>query len=93
VNKFQINYISHVNKAVEIEGIKIIRYESSIFYANVDNFVYRIFKLSGLNPNDVIEAMKKKREQFAKDKRKAEHMKKVFEIISNKLIYKPNKII
>lgn len=57
-------------KAIEIEGIKIIRYESSIFYANVDNFVTRIFKLSGINPNEIIAKMNKKREEFAKKQQK-----------------------
>lgn len=57
-------------KAIEIEGIKIIRYESSLFYVNVENFVYKIFKLSGVNPNNYIERMNKKKDEFAKLQRK-----------------------
>jgi MFS superfamily sulfate permease-like transporter len=33
----------------EIPGVKILRYEESIFYANVDDFKYKVIKFSGLN--------------------------------------------
>lgn len=53
-------------QAKEIEGIKIIRYESSIFYANVDNFVYKIGKLSGVNQNEVLERINDKIDEYSK---------------------------
>jgi MFS superfamily sulfate permease-like transporter len=37
-------------KAKEFPGIKIIRYEESVYYANVDNFTSRIIKLVGIDP-------------------------------------------
>ena len=40
-------------QAQELDGIKIIRYEESIYYANVDNFKYRIVKAVGIDPKDV----------------------------------------
>jgi hypothetical protein len=46
-------------KAKEIENIKIIRYEESLYYANVDNFKYQVFKLSGVNPEEINISIKK----------------------------------
>ena len=46
-------------QAQEFENIKIIRYEESLYYANVDNFKYQIIKLSGVNPEDVSRLIKK----------------------------------
>ncbi len=46
-------------KAKEYEQIKIIRYESSLYYANVENFSYKIVKLSGVNPSEVIQQISK----------------------------------
>jgi hypothetical protein len=46
-------------KAKEIENIKIIRYEESLYYANVDNFKYQVFKLSGVNPEETNILIKK----------------------------------
>ena len=46
-----------IEKAKEINGIRIIRYEESLYYANVDNFKYKIIKLSKINPT--AEIMKK----------------------------------
>jgi hypothetical protein len=43
--------------------MKIIRYEESLYFANVENFKYQIFKLSGLDPNKVLEEIKKKDKQ------------------------------
>ena len=42
-----------------MDGIRIIRYEESLYYANVDNFKYKIIKLSKINPVD--EMMKKQK--------------------------------
>lgn len=39
--------------AKELEGIRIIRYEESLYYANVDNFRYKIMKLSKINPDTI----------------------------------------
>jgi SulP family sulfate permease len=48
-------------KAIEIENIKIIRYESPIYYANAENFSYRIFKTTGVNPRKVSEIIIKEK--------------------------------
>ena len=44
--------------------MKIIRYEESIYYANVDNFKYKIIKLSQIDPivtlNDIHNKSKKR---------------------------------
>ena len=39
-------------EAQEFRNIKIIRYEESIYYINVDNFKYQVMKLSGINPEE-----------------------------------------
>ena len=53
-------------EAQEFEGIKIIRYESSVFYANVENFTYKIEKLSGIDKHEIMNKI---------NKRKIEHNK------------------
>jgi anti-anti-sigma regulatory factor len=40
--------IKDCDKAKEFPNMKIIRYEESIYYANVDNFRYNIMKYSGI---------------------------------------------
>ena len=48
-------------KAKEFAEIKIIRYEESVYYANVDNFKYRIIKLVGIDPaTEIIRINKEK---------------------------------
>ena len=37
-------------KAKEFPSLKIFRYEESFYYANVDNFTYRLIKLVGIDP-------------------------------------------
>jgi MFS superfamily sulfate permease-like transporter len=39
-------------EAQEFRNIKIIRYEESVFYINVDNFKYQVMKLSEINPEE-----------------------------------------
>ena len=58
--------IENCETAKEFEGLKIIRYEASVYYANVDNFVYKIFKLSGTDPADLIAKINKKRTDNAR---------------------------
>ena len=41
-------------EAKEYKRIKIIRYEESVFYANVDNFKYKVQKLAGVVPSEVL---------------------------------------
>jgi hypothetical protein len=53
-------------KAKEFEGIKIIRYEASIYYANVENFVYKINKLTEIKPSEVLAKLKKKDADYQK---------------------------
>lgn len=33
--------------------MRIIRYEESVYYVNVDNFKYKVFKLSKINPDEI----------------------------------------
>jgi MFS superfamily sulfate permease-like transporter len=70
---------------LEYEGIKIIRYEANIYYANVDNFLYKIGKLSSINPKEAIASIEKKKEKLdrlmlilAKQKNKNLSNKKIF---------------
>ncbi len=54
-------------KAREIEGMKIIRFESSIHYANVDRFEYIVKKLAEINIakcRSKIEGIKKRIEKL-----------------------------
>ena len=45
----------HICKeAREYKHIKIIRYEESVYYVNVDNFKYKVIKLTGINPELVL---------------------------------------
>ena len=53
-------------KAREFVDIKIIRYEESIYYANVDNFKYKIMKLVGINPAEVMNKVKKEKSLIEK---------------------------
>ena len=55
-------------KAYELDGIRIIRYEESVYYANVDNFKYRIVKAVGIDPKDITNQLAKL-EKKTKDKR------------------------
>jgi hypothetical protein len=45
---------------MEFQDIKIIRYEESIYYANADNFKYKIKKLSGFDPIEFFKREKKR---------------------------------
>ena len=51
--------IESCEDAREIVGIRIVRFEQSIFYANVDNFVYKIVKKCGVDPAEVLEKIRK----------------------------------
>lgn len=50
----------------EFTNIKIIRYEESVYYANVENFKYQIMKLVGINPFETLTVMKKKQKRATK---------------------------
>jgi hypothetical protein len=51
--------VSSCEDAREIEGIRIIRFEQSIFYANVDHFLYKVIKNLGFDPYNVLNRIKK----------------------------------
>lgn len=53
-------------KAEQIPGIKILRFEESVFYANVDNFKYKVIKFSDVKINDILAKIKKERAEQAK---------------------------
>ena len=65
-------------EAKEFESIKIIRYESSIYYANVENFLYKIVKLSQANPNELIGRVHKKQKEYEAKINKLKPKKVVF---------------
>jgi hypothetical protein len=65
--KFYVNVLKSKNKkAKEIAGIKIIRYEESVYYANAENFKYRIMKTIGINPFHVLKEKKRREMQLRK---------------------------
>lgn len=39
--------------------MRIIRYEESVYYANVDNFKYKVLKLSKINPEQIKESIQR----------------------------------
>jgi len=46
--------VNTCREAREYKHVKIIRYEESVYYANVDNFKYKVIKLSGVNPKEIL---------------------------------------
>ncbi len=57
-------------KAEELDGIKIIRYEESIYYANAENFRYKVIKLSEVDPLDVLNSIQREYKRLLKDFKK-----------------------
>jgi MFS superfamily sulfate permease-like transporter len=58
--------IKYCPEAKEINGIKMIRYEANIYYANVENFIYQIIKLSSVKPREIICLIEKKKNSSEK---------------------------
>jgi len=58
--------VNSCEEAREFEGIKIIRYESSVYYANSENFVYKIIKLSQIDPYEVLTKINKKKSEHSR---------------------------
>lgn len=58
--------VEYCYDATEIDMIKIIRYESNIYYANVENFIYQVIKLSKINLRDLISLIEDKNEKADK---------------------------
>lgn len=56
--------IKYCKEAHELDGIKMIRYEANIYYANVENFAYKIMKLSTLRPNEIVSLINQKRKKI-----------------------------
>lgn len=63
-------------EAREYKHIKIIRYEESVFYANVDNFKYKVFKLAELKPSEILSEISKEYERECKKIDKLEKKQK-----------------
>lgn len=55
--------VATCREAKEYRHIKIIRYEESVFYANVDNFKYKVLKHSGIDPRKILQKIKKQCDQ------------------------------
>ena len=53
-NIFQMLLVCYC-KAREIPGIKIIRFSSSLYYANADRFVRKLYKKTDCNPTEINE--------------------------------------
>lgn len=58
--------ISVYRSASEIPGIKIFRFDSSLYFANCENFRSRLYELTGVNPRK----LKKKQQKAEKKKKK-----------------------
>lgn len=56
------------SSAQDFNDIKIIRYEANLYYLNVDNFVYKVNKLSTVNPKNLINEINKLKELKGKQK-------------------------
>jgi MFS superfamily sulfate permease-like transporter len=67
--------VSFSPDVIELNGIKIIRYEANIYYANVDNFKYRVAKLSSLNTKEIVALIDKQKENFHKQVEKLKKQK------------------
>ena len=66
-------------EAREYKHIKIIRYEESVYYTNVDNFKYKVIKLSGINPELVLRKIDKEcHKLYKKLENDASYQKKLF---------------
>ncbi len=58
--------VDFCQEAHELPAIKIIRFEESVFYANVDNFKYNVIKFSQLKVNEILTKIKLERANLAK---------------------------
>lgn len=70
-----------LKKAEELDGIKIIRYERSVYFANVDNFKYKIMKLSSCHTKDYLDKINA---QIKKIKKKELKNKSLWERLKTK---------
>ena len=80
----------HICKeAREYKHIKIIRYEESVYYVNVDNFKYKVIKLTGINPELVLQKIDadcdKLFKKLEKDVLKQKKMNKTNSFIGEKM--------
>ncbi len=46
--------LTFIKQAKQFKGIRIVRYEESLYYANVDNFKYRVNKEINIKPEIVL---------------------------------------
>jgi hypothetical protein len=52
--------------AEEIPGIKILRFEESVFYANADTFKYKVIKFSDIDLRQVLAKQNREKSQLNK---------------------------
>ena len=69
-------------KAKEINSVKIIRFESNLYYGNAENFIYKIVKFSAVDPYRIASEIENKKETHAKMIKKI-HQNKVWIIVGN----------
>ena len=72
-----IKFLTCLSKAREFESIKIIRYEESVYYANVENFKYKIMKMCQINPDEILAQIIKAKEREEKKNAKTKTTKSV----------------
>ena len=59
-------YLINILKAVEVPETKILRFEESVYYANVDNFKYKVMKYSELNIDGVMKKILREKSTVSK---------------------------
>ncbi len=70
--------IETCREAQEFKHIKVIRYEESVYYTNVDNFKYQVMKFVGLNPEDILHCIDEEcNKQYKKLEEVASKLKKL----------------
>ena len=77
--------IKYCKEANELDGIKIIRYEANIYYANVENFAYKIMKLSTLRPNEIVSLINQKRKKINDLGAKKSDQNEIKKILENEI--------
>ena len=66
--------MSYILQAKEVEGVKIYRFEYSLFFVNIEHFRTNLYKLT-LNPRTLKIAQKKREKRLAKRRLTEEKIK------------------
>ena len=71
---FYISVVHYYLQAKEVEGVKIYRFEYSLFFVNIEHFRSNLYKLT-LNPRTLKIAQKKREKRLAKQQKSEEKTK------------------